>query len=169
MTEPFDILEEIYFEALIMVEEGKLEDILSEIKESINPFIEKIETDKSLVQLIVTTLLKKIVSPEQDIRLHMAKFEGGYSARGLDTEVTTRLFKRYFPKYANKETAFLTKATRTEIIWDFTNGLKLPLRSKQLIQPFLQLIDKIQNETISNQSLHRTQKATPLNLVLGFL
>ena len=149
MTEPFDILEEIYFEALIMVEEGKLEDILSEIKESINPFIEKIETDKSLVQLIVTTLLKKIVSPEQDIRLHMAKFEGGYSARGLDTEVTTRLFKRYFPKYANKETAFLTKATRTEIIWDFTNGLKLPLRSKQLIQPFLQLIDKIQNETIN--------------------
>lgn len=149
MREPLDILEEIYLEAIIMVEEGKLEDISSEIKESINPFIDKIETDKSLVQLIVTTLLKKIVSPEQDIRLHMAKFEGGYSARVLDTVVTTRLFKTYFPKYANKETAFLTKATRTEIIWDFTNGLKLPLRSKQLIPPFLQLIDKIQNKTIN--------------------
>ena len=149
MTEHFDILEEIYLETLLMVEEGKLEDISSEIKESINPFIEKIETDKSLVQLIVTTLLKKIVSPEQDIRLHMAKFEGGYSARGLDTEVTTRFFKKYFPKYANKETAFLTKATRTEIIWNFTDGLKLPLRSKKLIPPFLQLIDKIQNGTIN--------------------
>lgn len=116
MKEPLDILEEIYLEALIMVEEGKLEDISNEIKESINPFIDKIETDKSLVQLIVTTLLKKIISPEQDIRLHMAKFEGGYSARVLDTVVTTRIFKKYFPKYANKETAFLTKATRTEII-----------------------------------------------------
>jgi len=149
MSEPLYILEELYTIALKIVEQNKLEDTRTEIKDAINPFINKIETDKSLIQLFVTTLLKKIISPSQDIRLHMVKFDGGYSARGLDTEVTTRFFKKYFPKYANKETAFLTKATRTEIIWDFENGVKLPLRSKQLISPFLELIDKIQNETIN--------------------
>jgi DNA (cytosine-5)-methyltransferase 1 len=49
----------------------------------------------------------------------MAKFINGYSARVLDTKVTTPFLKSKFPKYANKETAFLTKATRAEIIWNF--------------------------------------------------
>ncbi len=89
-----------------------------------------------------------MISPEQDILLHMAKFENSYSARGLDTKVTTPFFKQYFPKYANKETAFLTKATRAEVIWTLDEGRKLPLRSKNLVPPFLQLIDKIQNDTI---------------------
>jgi DNA (cytosine-5)-methyltransferase 1 len=78
----------------------------------------------------------------------MAKFINGYSARVLDTKVTTPFFKSKFPKYANKETAFLTKATRAEIIWNFEEGFKLPLRSKSLVTPFLQLIDKIENQTI---------------------
>ena len=69
----------------------------------------------------------------------MAKFPNGYSARVIDTKVTTPFFKRTFPKYANKETAFLTKATRAEIIWNFDEGVKLPLRSKSLVEPFLKL------------------------------
>lgn len=77
----------------------------------------------------------------------MAKFENGYSARVLDTKVTSPFFKRYFPTYANKETAFLTKATRAEIVWNFTEGKKLPFRSRQLIEPFLILMDKIQNSS----------------------
>ncbi len=67
----------------------------------------------------------------------------------LDPKYTTPFFKKYFPKYVNKETAFLTKATRAEIVWNLTEGQKLPLRSKNLVQPFLQLIDKIQHGTIN--------------------
>ncbi|MCX5983017.1 MULTISPECIES: DNA methyltransferase [Nostocales] len=78
----------------------------------------------------------------------MAKFPNGYSARVLDTKVTTPFFKINFPRYANKETAFLTKATRAEIIWNFEEGIKLPLRSKSLVEPFLTLIDKIENQKI---------------------
>ena len=139
------ILEANYVSALKMSADETSRQISNEIKTSVDVFIEKIDTDKSLVQVIITSLLKKIISPEQDIRLHMAKFENGYSARVLDTRVTSPFFKKYFPTYANKETAFLTKATRAEIIWNLTEGKKLPFRSRQLVEPFLNLMDKIQN------------------------
>lgn len=141
-------LEKYYQQAVQLIETQALDQIQKEIKESLDIFIERIETDKSLTQVIITTLLKKIIKPQQDIRLHMAKFLNGYSARVLDTKVTTPFFKRKFLKYANKETAFLTKATRAEIIWNFEEGIKLPLKSKILVEPFLKLIDKIENQTI---------------------
>ncbi|MTJ50288.1 DNA methyltransferase, partial [Dolichospermum sp. UHCC 0259] len=78
-----------------------------------------------------------------------AKFPNGYYARGLDNKVTIPFFKEYFPRYANKETGFLTKATRADIIWNFDEGSKLPFKSKSLIQPFLTLINKIENQTIN--------------------
>ena len=120
-----------------------------EIVTGVNPFLKKIETDKSLVSVIVTSAIKKLISPEQDIRLHMAKFPEGYSARILDTKVITPFFNRHFSKYANKESAFLTKATRADVIWDLNKGQSLPLRSRSLIGPFLSLIDKIQHQTIN--------------------
>lgn len=152
MKEPFEILEENYRKAVKVVEEQRLETIPDEIKRSIDPLLNKIETDKSLIQVVVTSLLKKKIFPKQDIRLHMSKFKNGYSARVLDTNVTTPFFKRHFPKYANKETAFLTKATRAEIIWNSTEGQKLPLRSKDLVNPFLKLIGKIQKQSINLDS-----------------
>jgi DNA (cytosine-5)-methyltransferase 1 len=142
------ILEKYYQQAIELVKNHSFTEFDQEIKNLVDIFIHKIETDKSLIQVIITTLLKKIIKPEQDIRLHMAKFINGYSARVLDTKVTTPFFKSKFPKYANKETAFLTKATRAEIIWNFEEGVKLPLRSKSLVTPFLQLIDKIENQRI---------------------
>jgi DNA (cytosine-5)-methyltransferase 1 len=149
MREHFEVLEKNYRRAIQIVEGQRPDTIPDEIKRSVDPLLNKIESDKSLIQVVITTLLKKKISPQQDIRLHMSKFENGYSARGLDTKITTAFFKEYFPKYANKETAFLTKATRSEIIWDFTEGKRLPLRSKGLIDPFLNLIDKIQKEAIN--------------------
>lgn len=144
-----EILEKHYKSALDLVINETTNRVSNEIKSGVDIFIEKIDTDKSLVQVIITSLIKKIISPEQDIRLHMAKFENGYSARVLDTRVTSPFFKKYFPTYANKETAFLTKATRAEIIWNLTQGKKLPFRSKQLIVPFSNLMDKIQNSSFN--------------------
>lgn len=149
MKDPKTILTDAYEKAIKVASAASFDSFEPiEIRNDIDSFITKIETDKSLVQVIITTILKKIVSPEQDIRFHMAKLEGGYSARVLDTQVTTPFFKNNFPKYANKETAFLTKATRAEIVWTFEDGQRLPFRSKTLVEPFLRLVDSIQHNTI---------------------
>ena len=87
-NQEIETLEKYYQQAIKLIENQALSEIQEEIKASLDIFIQKIETDKSLIQVIITTLLKKIIKPEQDIRLHMAKFPNGYSARVIDTKVT---------------------------------------------------------------------------------
>lgn len=89
---------------------------------------------------------KKIKDSLQDIRLHRKDFEGGYSARVLDTKVTSPFFKEKFPKYANKESAFLTLATRERIKWTQTEGQALKIRNIQLKKSFLTILDEIQEK-----------------------
>ncbi len=119
------------------------------IRKDIDVLIDKIESNKSLVSALVTSIIKKITTPEQDIRLHRTDFNGGYSARSLDTQVTAIFFKQHFPKYANKETAFLTLATREKIKWDKRNGKNLKIRNKELKNSYLNIFDNIENKGIN--------------------
>lgn len=69
-NQEIETLEKYYQQAIKLIENQALSEIQEEIKASLDIFIQKIETDKSLIQVIITTLLKKIIKPEQDIRLH---------------------------------------------------------------------------------------------------
>ncbi|MCU0425250.1 MAG: restriction endonuclease, SacI family [Candidatus Kapabacteria bacterium] len=100
--------------------------------------------NKSVVAALFTSLIKKIVSPEQDVRLARTEFEGGYSGRSLDTHVTAPFFKRHFPTYANKESSFLTLATRESIKWTLTDGQELKIRNDELKQAFLHILDDVE-------------------------
>ena len=101
MTEK-EILEDAYQKAQAIVNKHRLDEFDDTVKIDIDFMIRKIEKNKSIVSALATSLLKKILNPEQDIRLHRTDFENGYSARSLDTKYTTPFFKNYFPKYANK-------------------------------------------------------------------
>jgi DNA (cytosine-5)-methyltransferase 1 len=96
-----------------------------------------------LISALVTSLLKKITTPEQDIRLHRVDFEGGYSARTLDTKITAPFFKLNFPKYANKESSFLTLATRERIKWTLDEGQGMKIRNKAVKNSYLMIFDLV--------------------------
>ncbi|MDB9535406.1 hypothetical protein PN451_06010 [Dolichospermum planctonicum CS-1226] len=65
-----EILKQFNQEAIELIKNQALSEIEEEIKDCVDIFVHKIETDKSLIQVIITSLLKKIIKPEQDIRLH---------------------------------------------------------------------------------------------------
>lgn len=141
---PTDVLERYYSISIEKVKSGSIEKINNEIIENVDQLIKYIESNKSLVSSIVTSLAKKIINPDQDVRLHRTDFTHGYSARAFDTVYTTPFFKKYFPKYANKETSFLTLATRERIKWNLKEGLNLKIRKIDLKKSFLQILDNIQ-------------------------
>jgi DNA (cytosine-5)-methyltransferase 1 len=119
------------------------------IVSNIDVVIAAIDKNKSLVSALVTSLLKKITDPKQDIRLHRTDFESGYSARSLDTEVTTPFFKHHFPKYANKESGFLSMATRAQIPWTKEDGGRIRTRaSKEFMTCFLDILDSIERNAV---------------------
>jgi len=121
--------------------------------DNVRTLVKHIGSNKSLVSALVTSCLKKIIDPSQDIRLHRTDFNGGYSARSLDTNVTVPFFKLHFPKYANKESAFLTLATRERIKWTIQEGEGLKIRNKEVKSAFLQLLDLVENKGKSEECL----------------
>lgn len=139
-----EILERALSEANKLILSGKIKNVSSNIKKDIDLLIEKIGSNKSIVSALVTSLLKKIIEPKQDIRLHRTDFEDGYSARSLDTKITSPFFKEHFPKYANKESSFLTLATREKIKWDKENGINLKIRNKKLKESFLNVFEQVE-------------------------
>jgi DNA (cytosine-5)-methyltransferase 1 len=135
-----DILEKVYKEA------SKLNaaDISNLVKKDIDILLANIEGNKSLVSAMAASLLKKIIVPKQDIRLHRTDFLNGYSARSLDTHIISPFFKDNFPKYANKESAFLTLAIREKIKWTKREGKNLKIRNVKLREAFLNIFDQIE-------------------------
>ncbi len=138
------ILEKAYHEARKLLSENRADTFNDVIRNDIDFLIAKIEKNKSIVAALITSLVKKISDPEQDIRLHRTDFENGYSARSLDTKFTTPFFKKYFPKYANKESSFLTLATRERIKWTKDEGKGLKIRDKKLKDSFLNVFEQIE-------------------------
>lgn len=104
--------------------------------------IEKIEKQKSILAVLITSLIKKIVDLDQDIRLHREEFKGGYSGRTLDTNVITPWLKKEFPRYAPKESGWLTRSI--EQPHPFTLAFPGKIRDKQVKQSFLYILEDIE-------------------------
>lgn len=143
-----EILEKLYNDTIQIYETHKEVTFPEAISGDVNVLIQAIDKNKSIVSALVTSLLMKICTPNQDIRLHRVDFEGGYSARSLDTNITTPFFKKHFPRYANKESGFLTLATRERIAWTKTEGQALKIRNRIVKNSFLSLLDAVQNNTL---------------------
>lgn len=140
-----DILEKAIKDADKLISCNKFDSIPTNLRNNINILIDNIDKNKSIIQAIVTSCIKKINNPEQDIRKHRTDFKNGYSARTLDTKITTPFFKKYFLKYSNKESAFLTLATREKIEWSIKNGKEIKIRNEKVKMSFLSIIDAIEN------------------------
>ncbi|MDR1867370.1 MAG: hypothetical protein LBQ77_03765 [Treponema sp.] len=148
MNDKTAVLEELHAQAVSLFETNTKPSYSLAIIENIDILIQEIDKNKSIISALVTSLLTKMCAPEQDIRLHRTDFEDGYSARGLDTSITTPFFKKYFPRYANKESGFLTLATREKIAWTQDDGQSLKIRNKQVKNSFLTIINLVENKTI---------------------
>jgi len=104
--------------------------------------ISNAESFKAIVTVLTTSLVKKIENPKQDIRYHKKELKGGYSGRTLDTKFITPFFKKYFSRFAMKESGWLTRSI--EQPHPFT--LKFPgkIRNKEVKQAFLQILRDIE-------------------------
>jgi len=143
-------LDEIFEQVKIYYENENVSifNVLStEQKRWLNILVDNIENQKSVVAVTITSLLKKIVSPEQDIRLHREEFEDGYSGRSLDTNVVTPWLKEHFPRFAPKESGWLTRSI--EQPRPFTMDFPGKIRNKDVKNAFLSILNDIEENSAS--------------------
>ena len=99
------------------------------------------DSNRGVLAVLMTLLLKKRLEPDQDIRLHQAQMDGGFSGRGLDTHAVTPFMKDMsFPSMA--ESGWLTRSLEQSLPYDLDYpGNIRPIRVKEA---FLQLVDGAQ-------------------------
>lgn len=117
-------------------------DQLLKIKNLVN----NAENLKSIIAVLITSLIKKIVDPNQDIRLHREQFPGGYSGRSLDTNVVTPWLKQHYPRFAPKESGWLTRSI--EQPHPFTKDFPGRIRNPIVKESFLSILDNVQNNRL---------------------
>lgn len=116
----------------------------------ITTIVNNAETQKSVLAVLITSLLKKIENPKQDIRLHREEFKNGYSGRSLDTNVVTPWLKEHFPRFAHKESGWLTRSI--EQPRPFTKKFPGKIRNKNVKSAFLSVLEDVEEESANPEN-----------------
>lgn len=144
------ILEELYLEAekhllsnnnIPVIPPGLPEQIVSHI----NLITDNVEYYLGINNVLVTSFVEKIAHPNQDIRLHQAKMDGGYSGRTLDTKYITPFLKSKRLK-SMVESGWLTRSLEQGYPYDL--DYRGAIRNKAVKQAFLEILDYIQNKNV---------------------
>lgn len=145
-----EILQEIYRKALDRVNDAAVRDLFDELgseeKKYLQMVIDNFEKGKGVLTVLITSLVHKLHSPAQDIRMHQDNMNGGYSGRGIDTKYITPFMKEMeFPAMA--ESGWLTRSLEQNLPYDLHYPGKIT--PDELKKAFLNLLDLIQNQNRS--------------------
>lgn len=149
-TSPKEFLESTYNDAVLSVSKNTFAKLPGQLKEWIDLIIQHSEKSKAVNTVFITSLVYKILNPEQDIRYHQSGLEGGYSGRTFDTTYITPFLREHnFPSMA--ESGWLTRSLEQKS--PYTLDYKGAIRPEKLKTAFLSSLDAIQNGANVNSLL----------------
>jgi DNA (cytosine-5)-methyltransferase 1 len=144
--DPTQILEQAYRQATeeVIKDDGSssLNALNKEQREWLVRIADKCESQKAVVSALTASLVKKIETPEQDVRMHKMELKGGYSGRTFDTNYVTPFFKAKFRRLAMQESGWLTRSI--EQAHAFTLDFPGKIRDENVKQSFLQILNDVE-------------------------
>lgn len=144
---PMSILEYVYNKAVNNVKKGvsvSTNDFETDMQ--IQTLVENSTKQKAVVTALITSLVKKIEDPTQNVRLHKVEFDGGYSGRSYDTRYITPFLKKNLPRIAMKESGWLTRSIEQPEPFDKDFPGKIQNRNVKIA--FLSLLEKVEEGKI---------------------
>ena len=146
---PRDALNDLYEQAMSLYDgDAQPPTLESQYEQDCQTIIDRQDRNRAVLTVLITLLLKKTLDPAQDIRLHQAQMEGGFSGRSLDTSDVTPFMKDMsFP--AMSESGWLTRSLEQSVPYnlDYPGSIR-PVRVKDA---FLNLVDAVQNHNLPPQ------------------
>lgn len=131
----------------------------------VNTIIEKAESFRAVLTVLITSLVKKIETPTQDIRYHQKELPNGYSGRGLDTDHITPFMKRKFRRFAMAESGWLTRSL--EQPYPYTLDYEGKIRNKAVKNAFLQILNDIEENKADPKKYLRSIFSALITLMEG--
>ncbi len=141
--EPSKFLTENYNKAMLIV--GSDNFIKTNLDKKLIKYLEEVlsrsESAKAILTVIFTSLVYKVLNPQQDIRNHQTSIKNGYSGRTFDSKFITPFLKsEKFPAMA--ESGWLTRSLEQKV--PYSKNYSGAIRPDSLKVAFLEIIDYIQ-------------------------
>ena len=125
---------------------------------------EKAESQKAVLAVLITSIVKKIETPTQDIRYHKKELLNGYSGRGFDTSHVTPFIKEKFPRFAMKGgSGWLTRSL--EQAHPFTLEFPGKIRNLSVKDAFLQILNDIEENQANPENYLKAIFAAMIDLM----
>jgi len=119
-----------------------------EVLTALETVLNKSESSKGVLTVLLTSIVYKHFNNDQDIRYHQASLPNGYSGRSFDTKYITPFLKRKkFPAMA--ESGWLTRSLEHNSPYDKNYNGKI--HPKEVKDAFLVLMDEIQKNNINDK------------------
>ena len=131
----------------------------------VNTIIEKAESFRAVLTVLITSLVKKIETPTQDVRYHQKELPNGYSGRGLDTDHITPFMKAKFRRFAMAESGWLTRSL--EQPYPYTLDYEGKIRNKTVKNAFLQILNDIEENKADPKKYLRSIFSALISLMEG--
>ena len=148
MKTPRSILEEIYQSADV---DCDVLSVLSPTKQEwVKTVVAHAESQKAVLAVLVTSLVKKIEMPPQDIRYHKAELPNGYSGRSFDTKHVTPFIREKFLRLAMMSgSGWLTRSL--EQAHPYTLSYPGRIHNVVVRNAFLQILHDVEENQASPQ------------------
>jgi DNA (cytosine-5)-methyltransferase 1 len=142
-TTPSAYLEDIHSKMMVWV--GSDDFIKSDIdkneKAYLDEILDKSESSKGVLTVLVTSLVYKIFHPQQDVRKHQSSITGGYSGRTFDSKYITPFLKSVrFPAMA--ESGWLTRSLEQKVPYD--QNYSGAIQPNTLKTAFLSILENVE-------------------------
>lgn len=125
---------------------------------------EKVESQKAVLAVLITSIVKKIETPTQDIRYHKKELLNGYSGRGFDTSHVTPFIMEKFPRFAMKGgSGWLTRSL--EQAHPFTLEFPGKIRNLSVKDAFLQILNDIEENQANPKNYLKAIFAAMIDLM----
>jgi DNA (cytosine-5)-methyltransferase 1 len=149
---PRGVLETAYAEAFRA--DTPIIELSLQQREWAEAIVQKAESQKAVLAATLTSLVKKIVTPDQDIRLHKVEMPGGYSGRSFDTQHVTTFLHEKMPRLAMKSgSGWLTRSIEQNHAFglNFTGKIQ----DEVVKNAFLQLLNEVEENNADASSYLR--------------
>lgn len=141
-VKPLEVLRNALDEAILGKREGS--SLKHDDLDKIDLIMSRVESGHNIgvLTVLITLLVKKATDREQDIRLHQANMDGGFSGRGFDEKhITPFLRDNDFP-FMGGGSGWLTRSL--EQSWPYDLYYPGRITPETVKDTFLRLIDKVE-------------------------
>ena len=145
-----DVMLEFLYHKAETLDDTFVQNFNSEQLKNIETIVQKESTNKGVYTALVTSLLYKIMHPEQDVRNHKVDMPGGYSGRSFDTKYVTPFLKKKQFLGAMKESGWLTRSIEQDHPFTLEFPGKItPITTKNA---FLNILQDVEENSFSPEA-----------------